>query len=90
MKMLIGNKVDLEDSRQVTTEDGQNLARELGMDFMETSAADQINIDSMFRDMAKKILEQVSKQETGTGDEGFKKLLENKTTKIQKGCMCTH
>ena len=36
--MLIGNKSDLEDKRQVTEEQGRALAQELDFFFMETSA----------------------------------------------------
>ena len=42
--ILIGNKCDLSDERAVDKESGQLLADDYGMEFMETSAKDNINI----------------------------------------------
>lgn len=36
--ILIGNKCDLEDMRQVSTEEGQRFAKQNGISFFETSA----------------------------------------------------
>ena len=36
--ILVGNKVDLEDQRQVSFEEGADKAKQLGMFFIETSA----------------------------------------------------
>ncbi len=36
--VLVGNKCDLEESRQVSTAEGEQLALSLGVPFMETSA----------------------------------------------------
>ncbi|ELW70841.1 Ras-related protein Rab-15 [Tupaia chinensis] len=43
-KILIGNKADEEQKRQVGREQGQQLAKEYGMDFYETSACTNLNI----------------------------------------------
>lgn len=52
--VLIGNKIDLEDERQILTEEGVNLAQELGADgFFETSAKENIGIDETFLNFAK-------------------------------------
>ena len=45
--MLVGNKSDRRD-RMVTSDQGQQLARELDMPFTETSAKDSHNIDHLF------------------------------------------
>ena len=43
--MLLGNKLDLADRRDVTFEEGENLARELGIDlFFEISVRNNINV----------------------------------------------
>ena len=41
---LIGNKIDLEDKRQVSYEDGKKFAEENDMLFFETSAKEGNNI----------------------------------------------
>lgn len=38
VRLLIGNKSDLEIERQVTLEEGEELAARLGVPFIETSA----------------------------------------------------
>lgn len=49
VKVLVGNKSDVSDSkREVTYDEGRNLALELGMQFYETSARDNINVTEMF------------------------------------------
>ncbi|KAI1852452.1 hypothetical protein JX265_011085 [Neoarthrinium moseri] len=51
-KILIGNKCDWEDKRVVSTEQGEALAKELGIPFLEVSAKSNINIDKAFYSLA--------------------------------------
>ncbi len=46
--MLVGNKSDLSDTRQVTTSEGEALASEEGLMFIETSALIPLNIELAF------------------------------------------
>jgi small GTP-binding protein len=46
--VLIGNKIDLQ-NRQVTTEEGINIAKELKCFFTETSALNNINVQDTFK-----------------------------------------
>ena len=46
--VIIGNKSDLEDQRQVTKEQGQEKANQLEVAFMETSAVSGDNLDKAF------------------------------------------
>jgi len=46
--MLIGNKVDLEEKRQISTEEGKKKAVELKALFMETSAKNGYNVKEVF------------------------------------------
>ena len=46
--LLIGNKIDLEDKREVTTEEGINFAFQNGYMFMETSCFKNYNIYESF------------------------------------------
>jgi len=45
VKILIGNKKDLESQRQVTTAEAKQFAESLGMKYLETSAKDGLNIE---------------------------------------------
>ena len=54
-KILIGNKCDWEEKRQVSTEQGQALADELGIPFLEVSAKSNINIEKAFYSLASDI-----------------------------------
>ena len=59
--MLIGNKKDLEDQRQVRYEEGKEIADKNDMLFLETSAKTSENVQECFYLSAEKILEQISK-----------------------------
>lgn len=51
--IIVGNKIDLAEKRQVATEDGQALADELSISmFTETSAKVGINVKQLFLDLA--------------------------------------
>ncbi|KAH9552425.1 hypothetical protein CY35_09G066100 [Sphagnum magellanicum] len=50
--MLVGNKTDLVDKRQVSIEEGDGKAREFGVMFIETSAKAGFNIKALFRKIA--------------------------------------
>ncbi len=50
--MLVGNKIDLADKRQVTPDEGAKLAKELGLMFIETSSKDGTNVYDLFKTIA--------------------------------------
>ena len=50
--IIIGNKCDLTFDRQVSYEEGQELAELLNCGFYETSAKEKINIDEVFQEIA--------------------------------------
>ena len=50
--LLVGNKYDLEDERQVSRDQGERLAREWGCSFFEASAK---TVDEVFLDIAHQI-----------------------------------
>ena len=47
--MLIANKEDLGEEREVSREEGEQLAKEKGIPFLETSAKASRNVDEMFQ-----------------------------------------
>ncbi|KAM9125845.1 ras-related protein Rab-26 [Pangshura tecta] len=53
--MLLGNKVDSTQDRVVKREDGEKLAKEYGVPFMETSAKSGLNVDLAFTAIAKEL-----------------------------------
>ena len=66
--ILIGNKSDLEDKRQVLKDQGEEKARSFGCAFLETSAYSGDNIEKAFNLMIKEIYEKFSSDSTGEGD----------------------
>eukprot|EP00249_Psilotum_nudum_P005655 c19090_g1_i2 orf=396-1034(+) len=50
--VLVGNKTDLVDKRQVSVEEGDAKSREFGVMFIETSAKAGFNIKALFRKIA--------------------------------------
>lgn len=54
-KILVGNKCDMLDEKVVSTEEGKRLAEEFGMEFWETSAKNDINVEKSFHSIAKSV-----------------------------------
>lgn len=48
LKVLVGNKTDLADARQISTDEGNILATKLDVPFVETSARTGDNVQLMF------------------------------------------
>ncbi|KAB1212306.1 Ras-related protein RABA6a [Morella rubra] len=60
--ILLGNKLDLGHSREVSQEEGNHLAEEEGLCFMETSALEKLNVEEAFLLMITKIHEITSQK----------------------------
>ncbi|KAJ3066747.1 Ras- protein Rab-6B [Podochytrium sp. JEL0797] len=50
--VMVGNKTDLSDKRQVSTDEGETKAKEAGVLFIETSAKAGYNVKALFRKIA--------------------------------------
>ncbi|KAJ0969154.1 hypothetical protein J5N97_022031 [Dioscorea zingiberensis] len=61
-RILVGNKYDLENIREVPVEEGKALAEEQGLFFMETSALDSTNVKTAFEIVIKEIYCNVSRK----------------------------
>lgn len=69
-KMILGNKCDLEESREVSRERGQLLADEHQVRFMETSAKSGQNVEQAFIQLAKDIKNKMDKKNPGDSQAG--------------------
>lgn len=54
--VICGNKCDLQ-GREVAREEGEQLAAELGVPYMETSAKDNLNVEETFGNLASRVSE---------------------------------
>ena len=50
--LLVGNKIDLESERQVSTEEGRIFAKKEGLNFIEISAKDYKKVEGAFNVLA--------------------------------------
>ncbi|PFH49628.1 hypothetical protein AMATHDRAFT_112731, partial [Amanita thiersii Skay4041] len=57
VKILVGNKVDKEFSRQVPTSEGEAYAERMGSLFVEASAKTAVGVQETFREVVEKILD---------------------------------
>jgi GTPase KRas protein len=71
--VLVGNKCDLEDRRQVTKTEGEDLARSWGVPFFEASAKLRINVENCFYQLVREIRYVRNPKQTKSGEAGKKK-----------------
>ncbi|XP_035662216.1 ras-related protein R-Ras2-like [Branchiostoma floridae] len=51
--LLVGNKADLDPKRVVSQEEGQELARQLRVGYLEASAKTRLNVDQAFHELVR-------------------------------------
>jgi len=64
VKMLVATKVDMEEDRKVTREEGEELAQEYGIDYIETSAKADINVKASVQAIMEKVFIQIKSRQT--------------------------
>ncbi|KAI8834376.1 hypothetical protein BJ741DRAFT_242752 [Chytriomyces cf. hyalinus JEL632] len=55
--MVVGNKVDKEDMRQISRKEAEAFAKEMGALFIETSARMRVGVKDAFVEVVRKIIE---------------------------------
>ena len=88
LKILIGNKNDLVDDKEIKTEEGQAFANRNGMQFIETSAKENTNVTEAFESLAKLMMEFNSEKKAPTTKNDKKALSASagKDLKTKKKC----
>ncbi|CAN8267119.1 unnamed protein product [Cochlearia groenlandica] len=97
--ILVGNKSDLKDIREVSTAEGKVLAEAQGLFFMETSALDSSNVAAAFENVVKEIYnilsrkvmssQELNKQDPASLSNGKKVVITSEDGKSKKGGCCS-
>lgn len=83
--VLVGNKCDLENKRQVSKDEGLRKSEELQIDFFETSAKDNININEMI-DKIVNLTYNRFRRTNNSSENGNSLFLKKKPKKKEKFC----
>jgi GTPase SAR1 family protein len=90
--LLVGNKSDLEEKRQILKENGEEKAKSFNLGFIETSACSGDNINQAFEIMLKEVLKKYIVENDINNDEfeasGGKNIELNKKDNIKKKKRC--
>ncbi|KAI9253880.1 small GTP binding protein RAB6A [Phascolomyces articulosus] len=87
--VLVGNKTDLNDKRQVSVEDGENQAKEYNVMFIETSAKAGFNVKALFRKIGHALPGMENTAEDGQRDQLTKVDLSDSSANDQSSsCAC--
>jgi Ras-related protein Rab-6A len=83
--VLVGNKTDMSDKRQVSTEEGEQKSKEANVMFIETSAKAGYNVKALFR----RIAQALPGMETANPENGGKiDVIVNQEQTPSSACSC--
>ncbi|XP_037998449.1 ras-related protein Ral-B isoform X1 [Motacilla alba alba] len=82
--LVVGNKSDLEERRQVPVEEARSKAEEWGVQYVETSAKTRANVDKVFFDLMREIR---AKKMSENKDKNGKKSGKNKKSFKERCCL---
>ncbi|XP_014206124.1 ras-related protein Rab-37-like isoform X2 [Copidosoma floridanum] len=90
--MLLGNKCDCSSDRIVKKEDGQRLANEYKVPFMETSAKTGLNVDLAFHAVARELKARAKKEDGDQDDARFnvQDYLRQNQSQQRSSCLSTN
>jgi len=85
--ILVANKIDLIDKRQVSAEDGKRRAAEWKVPYMETSAKTKENVDKAYNELMR-LIQARKNEENGVGSKSNNEKKKKKQTKcFKKKCV---
>merc|ERR1711871_1817882 len=87
-RILIGNKCDMEEARKVSYDQGKALAAEFKINFFETSAKLNSNVEKAFLSIATDIVERLKENPEHYGSEGGVTLDQKNRGKKSDGKSC--
>ena len=82
--IIIGNKIDMEDMRDITKEDASKFAKENNYKYFETSAKTGEGVDEAIRDLVNQVLANSDKNEAAKGERKSVKIEDNKENNQKK------
>ncbi|XP_030843196.1 ras-related protein Rab-8A-like isoform X1 [Strongylocentrotus purpuratus] len=90
-KMILGNKCDMDETRAVSQEKGEQLAKELGIKFFETSAKVAINVEEAFMTLVRDIKSKMDRNMDAKGQQKPEVIKVTKKNSHKKSCLnfCT-
>ncbi|KAI8329908.1 rab protein 6 [Blakeslea trispora] len=86
--VLVGNKTDLNERRQVTVDEGEKKAKEYNIMFIETSAKAGYNVKALFRKIGHALPGVDNSAEDGTKEQLTKVDLTESSLKKEEGSSC--
>lgn len=75
--VLVGNKCDLWDERQVTTEEGRAMAQQMNIPFLETSACSGVHVQDVFLTLTESIILSTKRPQNSNGTPQVRRKDEN-------------
>ncbi|KAK3834640.1 MAG: ras family-domain-containing protein [Linnemannia elongata] len=85
-KILIGNKCDMPDKKVISKDQGQALADEFGIKFLETSAKSNIGVEEAFYSIARDIKKRMIDTQTNQTQNTNTLVVEDRTGNKAGGC----
>ncbi|XP_068095175.1 ras-related protein Rab-3B [Hyperolius riggenbachi] len=89
--ILVGNKCDMEDERVIPPEKGKHLADQLGFEFFEASAKENIQVKQVFERLVDIICDKMSdslENENAPGSGGKNMRFTDANPSMQQKCSC--
>uniref|UniRef100_A0A182V7C5 Ras-related protein Rab-1A n=1 Tax=Anopheles merus TaxID=30066 RepID=A0A182V7C5_ANOME len=85
-KLLVGNKCDLQTKKRVDTTTAMELANQLGIPFLETSAKNATNVEQAFMTMAAEIKNRVGPPSSAADPPSAVKIDKGRNVEAKSGC----